>query len=97
MEWLVELIVFRIVLLRKISTRESVDLFLVNFLTNPAANWLYQSGQLNFIQTESLVVLVESWLLASIFRVSFTRGFYYSIMANSASAMLGYLYVNVIY
>jgi hypothetical protein len=60
-------------------------------LTNPTANWLYQLGELSFIQVESLVFLLESWPLAIVFHVSYKKGLYLSILANSASALAGYL------
>ena len=95
--WLVELVVLRIVLQKEMSRRQNFDLFLINLLTNPTANWLYQSGELSFIQVESLVVLLESWPLTIVFQVSYKKGLYLSILANSASALAGYFCFTAFY
>ena len=95
--WLVELLILQIVFRKEMSRRQKFDLFMINLLTNPTANWLYQSGELSFIQVESLVVLVESWPLAKVFHVSYKKGLYLSILANSASALAGYLCFIAVY
>ncbi|MFM7128851.1 MAG: hypothetical protein ACKO0V_05785, partial [bacterium] len=51
---------------------------------------LYQSGNCNFIETELLVIMAESWPIAKSLHVSFAKGLFLSLIANGVSASLGY-------
>lgn len=89
--WLVELVVLKAALGRKFELRQYQDLFLINLLTNPAANTVYYSGYCNFIETELLVIVAESWPIARSLQLSIGKGLVFSLLANSTSAMLGFV------
>ena len=88
--WLVESVLLKALLGKKFQKRQFFDLFLINLLTNPAANTLYGSGYCNFIEIELLVIVVETWLIARSLQLSIGEGLFFSLLANSTSAMLGY-------
>lgn len=88
--WLVESIVLKASLGAKFQKSQLLDLFLINLFTNPIANTVYRSGYCNFIETELLVIIAESWLIAQSIELTMGRGIVFSLIANGTSAMLGF-------
>lgn len=87
--WAVEVVTLWAVNRSRIKRDQVIDLFLVNLLTNPAANWLFTNEVTSFLQTEILVVLAEILPVAKILKVDLRKGLFFSLLLNSASALSG--------
>lgn len=87
--WAVEVVALWAVNRSRIKRDQVIDLFLVNLLTNPAANWLFTNEVTSFLQTEILVVLAETLPVAKILKVDLRKGLFFSLLLNSASALTG--------
>lgn len=87
--WLVESVVFRLVLGRRFAKRQWVDLFWINALTNPLANLAYSSWNCWWIVVEVLVVLVEVYPIRESLRLNSRQAFLLSLLANGISAGVG--------
>lgn len=87
--WAVEVVALWAVNRSRIKRDQVIDLFLVNLLTNPAANWLFANDLTSFLQTEILVVLAEALPIATISKVDLYKGLFFSLLLNSASALTG--------
>ena len=87
--WAVELVALWAVTRSRVMRDQVIDLFFVNLLTNPAANWLFENDVTSFFQTEILVVLAEALPIATILKVDLCKGLFFSLLLNSASALTG--------
>jgi hypothetical protein len=64
---------------------------LVNALSEPLANVVYQRAGRGFWALEAAVVLIEGPLLWALLRVSWPRAYLLSVAANATSALIGLL------
>lgn len=87
--WLVESVVFWLLLGRRFAKRQWVDLFWINALTNPLANLAYSSWNCSWIVVEVLVVLVEVYPIRESVRLNSRQAFLLSLLANGISAGVG--------
>lgn len=94
--WLVESVVFRLVLGRRFAKRQWVDLFWINALTNPLANLAYSSWNCSWIVVEVLVVLVEVYPIRESVRLKSRQAFLMSLLANAISACVGLVWALVV-
>jgi len=87
--WTIESAVMRIALGDRFGRNSLIDLFWINLLTNPAANYAYGELGWNWWLVESLVTITEAWPIARSLRVSIGRGFVMSLLANGVTAAVG--------
>jgi hypothetical protein len=87
--WAIESVVLRLAQGDRFGRKSLTDLFWINLLTNPAANYAYGELGWNWWLVESLVTVVEAWPIARSLRVSIGRGFVLSLLANGVTAAMG--------
>ncbi len=96
-----ELLIFFIIIIRRIPKNE-IKLWVIfiiglNCLTNPPAQLFYSTNVLNlgltanFILTETLVIIVEALLIYMVMLRVFSGAFFYSILLNGSSILIGEL------
>lgn len=87
--WAIESAVLRSVTPDRFRRRSLIDLFWINLLTNPAANYAYGELGWNWWLIESAVTVAEVWPIERSLRVSLPRAIGLSLLANGISAMAG--------
>lgn len=87
--FLVELVLLG-ALLKKIDRELIGKTLVINLATQPIA-WFVLNQYFGFYSTEILVAIVEGFMIHWLFRLSYKRGFLYSIIINGATAILGLL------
>lgn len=87
--WLIESIVFRLVIGDRFQKRQCVDLFWINALTNPLANLAYANWNCSWLVVEIMVVLGEVYPIRESLRLSSKKAFVLSLLANGISASVG--------
>ncbi len=88
--WAIESSVLKIAEPDRFGRKSLIDLFWINLLTNPAANYAYGELGWNWWAVESLVTIAETWPIAMSLRVSIGRGFALSLLANALTAATGW-------
>jgi hypothetical protein len=86
LEWLVYLLAFR-----KEPGKLLLYSVLINASTEPLALFTYQNLLPNFWLVEAAVVMVESVIIALLFRLPYRRAFLLALLANAFSAFAGVL------
>lgn len=87
--WAIESAVLRSMMPDRFRRQSLIDLFWINLLTNPAANYAYGELGWNWWLVESAVTVAEVWPIAWSLRISLSRAFGLSLLANGTSAMAG--------
>ena len=87
--WAIESAIIRPIIRDRFRYRSLVDLFWINLLTNPAANFAYGELGWNWWLVETSVTIAEVWPIGRSLRVSFPQAMGLSILANGASALAG--------
>lgn len=90
--WAIESAALRLVCGRRFGRKSFIDLFWIDLLTNPAANYAYGEMGWNWWLVEAVVTVAEAWPIARSLRVSIGRGIGLSLLANGASATIGRLF-----
>lgn len=90
--WAIESAVLRLVMGKRFGRKSAIDLFWINVLTNPAANYAYGNLAWNWWAVEAVVTTVEIWPIALSLRVSFLRAIMLSLLANGVSASVGRIF-----
>lgn len=87
--WVIESAVLRLARGDRFGRKSLIDLFWINLLTNPPANYAYGELGWNWWLVESMVTAAEAWPIAQSLRVSIGRGFVLSLLANGVTAAIG--------
>lgn len=87
--WVIESAVLRSITPDRFRRQSLIDLFWINLLTNPAANYAYGELGWNWWLIESAVTVAEVWPIARSLRVSFPQAMGLSLLANGTSAFIG--------
>lgn len=87
--WLVEAATLRLRVPHLFHRRQFIDLFWINALTNPMANWLYQAQLWPWAAVESIVFLIEIYPIGKSLNVPIKEALRLSLIANGTSALVG--------
>jgi len=90
--WAIEAAVIRLIMSDRFRRQSLIDLFWINLLTNPAANYAYGELGWNWWLVESAVTIAEVWPIGRSLRVSFPQAMGLSLLANGASAFAGRIF-----
>lgn len=88
--WLVEAATLRLRVPALFHKRQFIDLFWINALTNPMANWLYQAQHWPWAAVESIVFLMEIYPIGKSLNVPMKEAVRLSLIANGTSALVGF-------
>jgi len=80
------------IILKKFKLINAVYIILINLFTWPLANLFYGEG-LNYLITETLVVITESLLILLMFKIKYLKSLIISLVGNTISASLIFLKV----
>lgn len=87
--WAIEAAMIRLIMRDRFRRQSLIDLFWINLLTNPAANYAYGELGWNWWLVESAVTIAEVWPIGRSLRVSFPQAIGLSLLANGTSAFAG--------
>ncbi|MBI1321854.1 hypothetical protein GC170_01515 [bacterium] len=87
--WAIESAMIRLIMRDRFRWQSLIDLFWINLLTNPAANYAYGELGWNWWFVESAVAIAEIWPIGRSLRVSIPQAIGLSILANGTSAIAG--------
>ncbi len=87
--WAIEAAVIRLIMTDRFRRHSLIDLFWINLLTNPAANYAYGELGWNWWLVETAVTIAEIWPIGRSLRVSFPQAMALSLLANGTSACFG--------
>lgn len=73
--WAIEAATLRLACGRRFGRKSAIDLFWIDLLTNPAANYAYGEVGWNWWLVEAIVTFAEAWPIGRSLRVSICRGF----------------------